>query len=343
MSITKNEIAENGTAENGTAENGTAENGTAENGTAENGTAENGTAENGTEENETVENEITDMKNIKDFQEFIRILDATLYKVDSVGMLNGQNTLFTISNFINYPGMKEKVGQKFYDFVTDTIKNTQTITDNLSESNANVNVREFVKKILMYPATSYEPMMDVTIPDDTLQSLKKQLGVIRFRIIMYSGKVYAMRIENMYENMYDHLSNDYRKIIMSVIGDTIKEHCRIVESNDVKLILNPEPQHITLINSNIVQDCGEDQVCDFIEDFRNDNKSFFTVEFGKVKTTVSNDWSLFSRCYVMEITSDYLNKFIREFNDKFNDKLKKPIKVCLHTTFAIVPRSLNLF
>lgn len=288
---------------------------------------------------EVQKDETHNVKNIKDFQEFIRIIDATLYKVDSAGMLNGQNTLALISNFINYPGMKEKVGQVFYDFVNDTIENTQTLTDTFSDATSNANVREFVKKILMYPATSYEPMTDVSIPDETLQELKTHLNKVRFRIVMFSGKVYAMRIENMYEQ----LSNDYRKIIMSEIGDIIQEHCRIIELNDAKLISNPEPQHITLINSNIVHECNEDKVSDFIEDFRTDNDSSFTVDFGKVKTTVSNDWSLFSRCYVIDLTSEYLDKFIREFNQKFNDRLKKPVKVCLHTTFAVVPRSLKLF
>lgn len=285
-------------------------------------------------------------KSIHDFQELVRILDATLYKVDSKSMLTGHNTLDTIIHFIDYPGMKEKVGDHFYNFILEQHDATLKGFYNKETSSyiKNPNVREQVKKILMYPTTSYEPMLKVNVPDTQLELIKKELKKFRFSLRIFDRKVYAMHVENSYVDSDKQFHNDYRMLIMSKLGDQIKDHCKSVGDDESKLIPNPEPQHITIINSNVVTDCDFNEVSNFVDEFTTQIYPAFNVEFGDIKTTISNDWSLFSRCYVITIKSNYIDKFVQQFNEKFKDKLKKPINPALHTTFAIVPRTIpNLF
>jgi hypothetical protein len=285
---------------------------------------------------------------IEEFQEIARVYDATLYKIHPNGVLNGQSTMKIISDLIYHPGMKEKVGEKFYDFVIEQINEaTESSPFIISLHNKHEykpNVREQVKKILMYPAIFYEPFLDVKIPEEKLEKVREDLHLIRFSLRVVDGKVNAVRLENAYqENPYKPFLNDYRFLIMNYLGDDIKENCKTLGSDASKLTSNSDAEHITIINSNVVHNCGEKDVLDFVDEFTSNNYPAFSVNFGNIKTTVSKDWSLFSRCYVIEVASEYLSKFIQEFNEKFKDKLKKPVNPTLHTTFAIIPRALNFF
>jgi len=101
---------------------------------------------------------------------------------------------------------------------------------------------------------------------------------------------------------------------------------------DECIVPNTEASHVTVINSNIVYDIGVEKVTEFVSE----NPKEFCLNFGNIKSTTSNDWSVFSKCYVIEISSEYLSNFITEFNNRF----KKSIKPSPHITFAIKLRKL---
>ncbi|VBB18745.1 hypothetical protein YASMINEVIRUS_1277, partial [Yasminevirus sp. GU-2018] len=191
------------------------------------------------------------------------------------------------------------------------------------------NVREQVKKILTYPETGYPPWESVDV--DSKEYMTK-LSTPIFRLTITDGKVYAVPTEQFKE---------YRSTLYELLRTDMENHCKSVGGDSTKLVENNESSHITVVNSNIVHDCGQDSVREFISSTQ--NVVDFTITFGKIKSTVSNDWTLFSRCYVAETESTFLTEFVDRFNVHFKDRLKKPIKLSPHTTIAIVPRSLNLF
>lgn len=305
---------------------------------------------------------------IKDFQELVRTLDATLYKVDSKSVKDGTGTLTLIKNLIDHPGMKEKVGNDFYNFVIEELKQSDSNTKRtaprpelskightvsgpglyrvgriISESTRNPNSRQKVKNILMYPTMKYDELIEVPIPNDKLNSLKKTLNTRRFAIKVIDDKVIGIHLENSYIETIEPCMKYYSYIVMSEIGEFIQSYNDSIDTNHPLVIPNPEEDHITIVSSDIVKNCGTKSVSNFVDEFTTKNYPAFSVKFDLVKTSISNDWSVFSRFYVFTVNSEYLNKFINEFNEKFKDKLKNPINPNLHSTFAIVPRSLKFF
>jgi hypothetical protein len=287
---------------------------------------------------------MSNIKNIEAFQELVRIIDATTNNIDHDGMITGLSTIHYVMSLIEREKIKEAVGNDFYNFVKRQISECF-----LKETNTmKANVREQVKKILMYPNSGYPPWEEVSIPENVLNDLKTKLSLLfsQFVLKIIDGKVYAIPFiepetkEGEEEHKDCRLSEtDYRNFILVNLKDHLEENCRLNGSDYSKLTVNPEPPHVTIINSNIVSDCNIDEVKTFVSNFHKP----FQIEFGKIKTTISNDWPLFSRCYVTEIKSDTLNYFIKQFNEKFKDKLKKPIVISTHITFAIIHRSLGLF
>lgn len=270
----------------------------------------------------TINNE-DDIKTItiKGFQELVRVIDATLHKIDSWGVVTGVGTMQTIQGLLQRDGLRGSLDKDFCDFVTQQYNGSlQPGTQIFKE-----NVREYVKKILTFPLSSYPPWEEILIPDENRDRLDKISSLLKFQLRMIDGKVYAIPIPG--NNVID-----YRLQVLNLLRNQI--------SDDV--IVNPEPQHITVINSNIVSDCGSENVMNFLTSF-NTVTSTIHINFNKIKTTVSDDWSLFSRCYVLGIDSLELNDFIKQFNEMFKEMLKKPLIVSTHTTFAILPRTLDLF
>ena len=186
----------------------------------------------------------------------------------------------------------------------------ELITSELEKAKDKINVREHVKRVWMYPKFSYDPWTPLDLPDGVLDEVRRPLSNIQFKLQMIDGKVYAAPSTNLCTLIYDRL-------------DAILEK---------DIVPNIESSHITIVNSNIVYDCGVDNVKEFMDQYTNE----FEVTYGKIKSTTSRDWAIFSKCYIIEISSDELTKFVEDFNVKF----KKTINPNLHITFAIKPRDL---
>lgn len=271
--------------------------------------------------------ETDQLSSIKGFQELVRIVDATLHKIDPQGVVTGIGTMQTIQGILERNGLKESLGKDFCDFIT------QQYNDSLQPDTNDFkpNVREYVKKILFYPNTAYSPWEEIAInyPGDR-NRLDAIASTLKFQLRLVDGKIYAMPVPG-------NNAIDYRIQILNLL----KPHLTVQASSGI--IVNPEPQHITVINSNIVSDCGLEDVTNFVTKFNETVYPVIHITFDKIKTTVSEDWSLFSRCYVVGIDSPELNNFIEQFNETFKEMLKKPLAVSTHTTFAVLPRSLHLF
>jgi hypothetical protein len=245
------------------------------------------------------------MDNITKIQELTRIMDATLASVNPSGLSTGQNAMEIIKFISQFPGMNNYVDVDFSDLMDTEIK----------KSTGKNNVREHVKKIWMYPKYAYDPWSLLELDSKILSDIHQKLSDIKFKFKITDGKVYLCPVNG--ESFSDMVYNQTKPYL----------------ENDI--IPNIESSHVTVINSNIVYDCEINNVVQFIENYSDE----FSLEFDKIKSTTSNDWSVFSKCYVIEVKSDYLTNFISNFNQQFG----KSIKPSPHITFAIKPRKMILF
>lgn len=234
--------------------------------------------------------------NVYQFQELVRIIDATLANVNREGLANGQNAMKVITFLSSFEGMDKFLPEGYQEYIRE-----QTMA-----ATGKGNARGEVKNMLMYPELKYSPWTDVEFDTSDID-----VSSVQFKIQLVDGKVYA------------------KCVSVSTVSDLLYQ--RFVKDNDNNLSPNSEPCHITLVNSNVVYDLGQEKVQAFLNDNFQDQ---FTVKLGHVKTTFSRDYSLFGSCYVVEVHSPILKDFI----DKFSTF--KVIKPTTHITFAIQPRDL---
>lgn len=196
--------------------------------------------------------------------------------------------------------MESFVGENFLQLMKSGLKNSEN----------KENVREHIKKIWMYPQYKYAEWINLDIDANVLSEIHDDLSKIKFVFRIVNGKVYLCPITGSFSNLiYDRVRN-------------------FLENN---IVPNVEASHVTVINSNIVYDIGIDRVTEFVDKYQDE----FELGFGKIKSTISNDWSVFSKCYVIEIQSNYLAQFITDFNNQFG----KSIRPSTHVTFAIRVRN----
>lgn len=255
-------------------------------------------------------------ENASNVRELVRIVDATLQNINHDGLTTGQ-TAMKFMNFISgLEGFSEFIGsefdQHFRKYINDGMKK-------IEEGNSTTNVRSEVKKIFMYPTMEYPPWTHIDVPDSSLQIVNEKCAGVRLRLGMVDGKVYAVPTS-----------------AESIIDVVYSELHQCLDSNS--LCKNPEKGHITIINSNVVADIGHERVSDFVEAFNSEHvgDEGFSIDTNQVKSTVSNDWSVFRVCYVIDIKCSTIDTFLAQFNEIFETKLK----MSKHLTFAIEPRSL---
>ena len=234
-------------------------------------------------------------------QELIRVLDATLGEVNSAGLQTGQNCLSIIKFLSSFEGFKNFVSPDYAEHIEQEVQ----------KSEGKQNVREHVKKVLMYPRTGYLPWVEFETAPQVIEEIREEADEVKFKLQVVEGKVYGVCTSE--------------KKLNELVFDKVKEQLPALR-------LNFETCHITIVNSNIVADIGQENVERFIQDFNHE----FTVTTGKIKSTFSEDWSRFGECYVIELECPYVDEFLTKFNEKF----KKNVKITKHTTFAIQPRSL---
>lgn len=239
------------------------------------------------------------------FQELVRIMDATLSEVNPDGLLTGDNTLSIIRFLRDFVGMDKFLGK-------ETLNH---IDYNIERSKDKENVRGEVKNILMYPRLEYLPWVDHNIHMRWLDVIANQAKSMLFQIRLVEGHIYGICISD--------------KNLIDVVFDTLCQYQNIFPKDTQK---NSKMCHITIVNSNIVSNIDKEDVNDIIKTFNRP----FNISTGEIKSTFSEDCSLCSECYVIEIKSLYIDKFLSEFNKRFD----KGIKIQKHITFAINPRSL---
>ena len=241
------------------------------------------------------------------FQELCRVVDATTGTYNSSGLITGHNCLNFIALEYQKDGLKDFISAGLYEL----------IGVELQKAEGKRNVREHVKKILMYPLTGYLDWKVHSVPGSILEDLDFAISRgLQFECKLVEGKVYAVPLTD--------------KDLIGTIFNFVCEN--IIPLRDLKFRENFETAHVTLVNSNIVADMNPEKVAKFLKEH---NKPF-SIHTGRIKSTTSLDWSRFSDCYVVEIQSEGIDDFLREFNSEFGLN----IKPCPHITFAIKSRSL---
>ena len=247
------------------------------------------------------------LKNINEndfkFQELSRLLDATLKIINPEGLINGQNTIKIIEFLKNFENMDKFISPELYVCINDEIE----------KSKNKKNVREHVKKILLFPKVNYIPFTPVIVPEKYLEEINEIAKTITFKITYVEGKLYALCQTNKKIN----------DITYDLLYDVI---------NLQNLEKNPESCHVTLVNSNIVAEIGENKVLEFIDKYN----ECFNITTGNINCNISEDWSPFKEVYVISIRSEYIENFFMKFNVLFN----KNIFMSTHITFAMLKRDL---
>lgn len=240
-------------------------------------------------------------------QELIRTLDATLASVNPGGLANGKNAYHIMKFLRDFSGMKDFVSTDFYDVMDQVCNECSNIDEH-------VNVRGPIKRALQYPRNGYLPWIPYFPKEQNLFDIvRNEATNTQFRLGMKDGKVYGLLSKGkaLNEIVYDHVKREL-----------------------TDLSPNSGVCYITVVNSNIVASVegGIDAVTTFLKQFDED----FIVETGNIKSTYSEDWSVFSECYVLEINCPYIDMFLHKFNETFGTN----VNGSKHVTFAVAPRKL---
>lgn len=232
-------------------------------------------------------------------QELIRVVDATLQNVSHDGLVTGQTGIKFVKFLLSVDNIEQFVGEEFHQHLQQQV---------LASENKN-NQRAELKKVLMYPKFAYDPWIPLTIDQNKLRNVHQFLNTIPFKLNIIDGKIYAVptHIPNLVQHIFDSLK----------------------EAIHPQYKVNTLSQ-VTLVNSDVIASING------VYEFLNNYQDEFTLTFGQLKSTTSNDWCVFSSCLVIEISSDYIQQFLHDFNKKYD----KALKPSTHFTFAVVPRSL---
>uniref|UniRef100_A0A6C0CBY4 Uncharacterized protein n=1 Tax=viral metagenome TaxID=1070528 RepID=A0A6C0CBY4_9ZZZZ len=238
--------------------------------------------------------------NVAKIQELAKLFDTTVSEINNPGLHDGTNVANFFDFLILIPGIEAFVGPEYYKLMQKELE--------LAEEKKNK--REHVKKLYMFPNFDYAGWTNVDIDDEILNIIIEKLNKMKFSFKISDGKVNVIPDE----------------------GDMCKQIFELLKMYlDPSVRQNADATHVTVVNSNIVGDIGQDKVAEFVKGY----DKHFELKFGKVKSTVSRDWSLFSLCYVIEVNSEYLDEFVAKFNEKF----EKKIRPSPHITFATKVRS----
>mgnify|MGYP006190128907 CR=1 FL=1 len=242
------------------------------------------------------------MNSIERFQEYIRINDATLFKLDEKGTTNGTTGIKLCRCMIKMDAFRSILPKEYIKFVEDTL-------DSIKEDE--VHMRYELKRILKYPNFGYDPWNDIEDNEFRQKQLQRLVCNETFRMKIVNDKLCVVPLN---QNLRYDIHNICSKSI-----DTLPE---------------PEvmPPHMIVVNSDVVKQVGMTKVLKFMEQ----NEMDHYVSAGTVSWTVSRDWSPFAECYVLRFTSDSIMEYIEKFNKEFN----LTFIPSLHMTFASKSRSL---
>jgi len=228
------------------------------------------------------------------FQELVRKVSVGLkFHHEEKFRYNGWDSVMAVRLIYNNNWKLEKV---FKTIVKEILE---------LKVDVNLNVREHIKKLLMYPSYKY-PEFDI-IQNEKLRIFLSNINITgKFKI--HSGKLY----------------------LMITLPKTIVDLAQEELTKEGKP--NIEQSHITLVNSNeMVQIKNLEKVKNYVDLMPTVNIKFF-----KVKGTVSPDYPSYKYVYVAAVKSLQLESEIRKFYE-FSDLEYKEKNY--HFTFWIIYRN----
>lgn len=235
-----------------------------------------------------------------EYQERQRKNDAELYfNGDTYLSLNGKSTLANIRESFHDANITEE----FRSFIKDTL--------NKERPGSPSNVRKTVRKVWMYPYTDYLPFQEFHIYGT--QSIIKCCNAFscKTNIEIIEGRVY-MTIPGFNDWLWSNIN------IRDVLKSDVQKH-------------QQTPDRIHILHSYEVSECDRKDLDDLISQFQDLE---WDIEFKNLCHTLSLDWSPFSLCIVVKLTSDSIAKFIMRFNKIFD----KNINPSLHRTIGALYR-----
>lgn len=237
---------------------------------------------------------------IKDFEflEKLRVNDARKYSSDDERWFTGVYSMQDLS-LIRLILESLDISDRLKDHIEKYMK----------EHDNGANNRKIAKSIWTYNFPKFLPWNILSMDIKEIQNIFSIISAPKMEII--NGKVY-ISLENFKNNF---CTEERLKILNEEFFDL-----------GFNLVKNPEPSHITLINSNVLP-----EMKGFSEKNLLTNLKAEDFEVMDVRHTLSFDFSLFSLCVVVALKSSRIEKWLQEMSDKYSVKLKP----CLHTTVAV--------
>jgi len=243
------------------------------------------------------------------FQELVRLLDATLATINPSGLHTGHNALKIIDFLANFEGMDKFVSKNLYEIICKA-----------SKHNHESNVRSFIKECLMYPKTD-NSWTSCGFKNFHLEQIHKELEDQWFQIKLVDDEVRA-ECKN---------KPNLSEVVFNMMRPYLTQDSVANEENCC---------HIVLVDSKVVRECGKSKVIAFLK--QQEQKPFrFNLPEQKseaVKQTFLEDWSVFSNCLIINLESSECVNFLFEFNQNFHTSLNPS----LHIIFAVQRRNLFL-
>lgn len=175
------------------------------------------------------------------------------------------------------------------------------------------NVRRIVKAVWTWPLASYLPWIPIKqeVAAPVCEAANNILRELAPKLALVEGKIYLM-LPGFIAAMWKRSPN---------LGE-------LIPGLTNSLAPNTEAGHITVVNSDMVQD--QAAVGEWLAD-----KGMGKLAATKVQHTISLDWAPFSACMVVEIECEGLVAFIAAYNTEFGTKARVP---SAHVTVAVSPR-----
>lgn len=239
------------------------------------------------------------------FQETIRLRDVKELANNRNGVLHGRVAWEYIQQIFS----AANISCSFKEYIASVSESAQMEFNILT----NLNYRRLIRKILMYPYVTYSMFESFDNIDRTEIISRANKFKSNLSIKKIDGRIYATLVgfnDFMWELEIDQLL-----------------HMRVEK-------LDQDCDRIHLIHSDIVNQCPESDLAEFLGEYQN---LPYDLEFCDVYHTYSADWFAFSVCVVITLKSRTLNYFISQFNERFGKRagLSNP---SLHRTIGVVYR-----
>jgi hypothetical protein len=232
------------------------------------------------------------------FQELVRILAATLHRVNPSGQKNGFNGIWIANALIReFPGICGWISRDLEAKFSDL---------GLYGANRLENPRKALEDFYMHPFPEYQPWEIVSVLPSSISRILCEIeSKNRFAISLDNGMIVVSCVRD--PKFTSLLYKGFERITAMR-----PEAANVTKSAD--------KSHITLVPHGIMvsleKQYGSKAITDFVESYQ-DRTENFPVKITELVTNFSRNWERFSLFYAFHIESPQISNFLDEMEKRF--------------------------